>query len=135
MKPVSLIAAAALVAAGTAFAQPYQSQVPSGTPTPAPAAPPPATAPATAPSAAPAVPVVTVAGHKCEKPEFPGKIAPEPRIRKWSTDFRAYVDCLKGYIGERNATIEANSKAAKTAVEEFNTNVTEFNEQIKTLNQ
>ena len=84
---------------------------------------------------APAAPVVTIAGHKCEKPEFPGKIAPDTRIRKWSADFRLYVDCLKAYIAERNAAIEANSKAAKSAVDEFNTNVAEFNETIKSLNQ
>jgi hypothetical protein len=111
MKTVSLYAAAALVAAGTALAQ------------------------APAPAAAPPAPTVTIAGHKCEKPEFPGKVAPDTRIRKWSADFRLYVDCLKAYIAERNATIEANSKAAKTAVEEFNTNVAEFNETIKSLNQ
>ena len=65
---------------------------------------------------------------------MPGRLAPETRIRKWSADFRGYVDCLKGYIGERNATIEANSKAAKAAVDEFNTSVTEFNETIRSLN-
>lgn len=90
--------------------------------------------PAASTPTAPTAPLPVIAAHTCEKPEFPGKIASETRIRKWSTDFRGYVDCLKAYIGERNATIEANSKAAKSAVEEFNTSVTEFNETIKTLN-
>ena len=113
MKSASLLALVAFAAALPALAQ----------------------APA-APAAAPApVPVVEIAAHKCEKPEFPGKLAPDTRIRKWSADFRAYIDCLKVYIGERNATIEANSKAAKSAVEEFNSNVAEFNEQVKALNQ
>lgn len=111
-KPIFLAVAAALaLTCGTLVAQ---------TPAPAPAA--------------PSAPLPTIEGHKCEKPEFPGKIAPESRIRKWSNDFRAYVDCLKAYIAERNAAIEANSKAAKSAVEEFNTNVTEFNDTIKSLN-
>ena len=61
-----------------------------------------------------------------------GQVAPRG---EWSDDFSGYIECLKGYIGERNATIEANSKAAKTAVEEFNTNVDEFNEQIKSLSE
>ncbi|MEO8484774.1 MAG: hypothetical protein ABI585_00410 [Betaproteobacteria bacterium] len=89
--------------------------------------------PATAPAAAPPAPVVAIAAPACEKPEFPGKVAPDPRIRKWSADFRAYLECLKAYVGERNATIEANSKAAKKAVEEFNSDVAEFNEQVKSL--
>jgi hypothetical protein len=84
---------------------------------------------------APAAPMPTVAAHTCTKPEFPGKLAPQTRHKKWSDDFKLYVECLKGYIGERNAAIEANSKAAKAAVEEFNVNVTEFNEQIKSLGE
>jgi hypothetical protein len=118
-QPVFLAVAAALaLASGAAFAQ-------------SPAAPAAAGAPA---ATAPTAPLPTIAPHKCEKPEFPGKIAPETRIRKWSTDFRGYVDCLKVYIGERNAAIEANSKAAKAVVDEFNASVTEFNETIRSLN-
>ena len=86
-------------------------------------------APAAAPTAQP------VPAHKCAKPEFPGKLATERMVKAWSDNFRGYIDCLKGYIGDRNATIEANSKAAKEAVDEFNTNVNEFNEQVKKLNE
>ena len=124
MRLATFIAAAAFVAAGSAHAQ--QS------PAPAPAA---GAAPAAGTPAVITAPLPTIAAHKCEKPEFPGKMAPDTRLRKWSADFRGYVDCLKVYIGERNATIEANSKAAKAAVEEFNTNVNEFNETVKSLNQ
>ena len=108
---LALLALALALASGAPFAQ-----------APAPAA------------TAPTAPLPVIAQHTCQKPEFPGRSANERRIQKWSTDFHSYVDCLKAYIGERNATIEANSKAAKTAVEEFNTSVTEFNETIKTLN-
>ena len=114
MKTVMFLAAAAFVAAPAALAQ--------------------TAAPAPATASSPAV-LPAIDAHKCEKPEFPGKLAPETRIRKWSTDFRTYIDCLKAYIGERNATIEANSKAAKSAVDEFNSNVAEFNDQVKLLNQ
>ena len=87
------------------------------------------------PAPAPTAPMPTIAAHSCAKPEFPGKVAPQSRQKKWSEDFKAYVECLKTYIGERNAAIEANSKAAKAAVDEFNTNVAEFNEQIKSLSE
>lgn len=83
----------------------------------------------------PTAPLPTIAAHTCEKPEFPGKVAPQSRQKKWSDDFKQYVECLKAYIGERNAAIEANSKAAKSAVDEFNTNVAEFNAQVKSLSE
>ena len=88
-----------------------------------------------APAPAPTAPMPTIAAHTCAKPEFPGKVAPQSRQKKWSDDFKAYIECLKGYIGERNAAIEANSKAAKSAVDEFNTNVAEFNAQVKSLSE
>jgi len=90
---------------------------------------------AQAPAPAPSAPPPTIAAPACTKPEFPGKVAPQSRQKKWSDEFKAYIECLKGYIGERNAAIEANSKAAKAAVDEFNTNVAEFNEQIKSLSE
>jgi len=94
-----------------------------------------ALAQAPAPAPAPTAPLPSVAAHACTKPEFPGKVAPQSRQKKWSEEFKAYVECLKTYIGERNATIEANSKAAKSAVDEFNTNVAEFNAQVKSLSE
>jgi hypothetical protein len=84
--------------------------------------------------AAPAPAPTVVAPHKCEKPEIPGRLAPETRIRKWSVDFKVYGDCLKAYIAERNAVIEAQGKAAKATVDEFNASVHEFNEAVKALN-
>jgi hypothetical protein len=76
-----------------------------------------------------------IAAPSCTKPEFPGKVAPQARQKRWSDDFKVYIECLKTYIGERNAAIEANSKAAKAAVDEFNTNVAEFNAQVKSLSE
>ncbi|MFI4925791.1 MAG: hypothetical protein ACHQJ7_11705 [Vicinamibacteria bacterium] len=80
-------------------------------------------------------PMPAIAGHTCAKPEFPGKVATQSRQKKWSDDFKGYIECLKTYIGERNAAIEANSKAARTAVEEFNADVAEFNAHIKSLSE
>lgn len=108
-KTSSLLVGAALALAGSAFAQ--------------------------APAPAPMASMPTIAGHTCAKPEFPGKVAPQSRQKKWSDDFKVYIECLRTYIGERNAAIEANSKAAKTAVEEFNTDVAEFNAHIKSLSE
>ncbi len=111
------VAMAALVLSAVAAAQ---------TPPAAPAAP--------AKAGLPTVTVPPVASHACSKPEFPGRVSPEARLRKWSTDFLEYIDCLKRYVAERNATIEANNKGAKAAVDEFNASVTEYNETVKSLN-
>jgi hypothetical protein len=69
----------------------------------APLAPALAQAPAT-PAEPPPVP-----SHACVKPEFPGRVASQSAIRRWQTDFRSYVDCMKAYIADRNAAIAAQS--------------------------
>lgn len=74
-------------------------------------------------------PVVNVAPHACTKPgEFPGRVAQQPRILKWSNDVRAYTECLKAYVAERNASIDANAKQAKSAIDEYNAAVKDFND-------
>lgn len=74
-------------------------------------------------------PVVNVAPHACTKPaEFPGRVAQQQRIVKWSSDVRAYTECLKAYVAERNATIDANAKQAKSAIDEYNAAVKDFND-------
>lgn len=105
MKPAAACLAALLVTAPLA---PALAQVPA-----TPAAPPP------------------VPSHSCVKPEFPGRIASESMIRRWQTDFRAYVDCMKAYIAERKAAIDAQAAKAKAAVDEINANVAEYNETVK----
>ncbi|CAG0992951.1 hypothetical protein BURK1_02370 [Burkholderiales bacterium] len=75
----------------------------------------------------------TVPPHKCEKPEFPGRVSPQAKLQRWTSDFRAYLECVKAYVNERNAAIDAQSKAAKIAVDEFNAGVTEYNETVKTF--
>lgn len=82
------------------------------------------------PAAAPAV-----APPTCVKPEFPGRVAVDAKLRRWSKEFKDYIDCLKAYVGERNAVIDANSKAAKAAVDEFNASVTEYNETVTSMKQ
>ena len=81
----------------------------------------PALAQVPATSAVPPVP-----SHTCVKPEFPGRVAPQPKLRRWQADFRAYVDCMKAYLAERNASIDALAAKAKAAVDEINANVAEF---------
>ena len=106
MKPAAAIAAALLVVAPLA---PAYAQVP----------------------ASPAVPPVP--SHTCAKPEVPGRVAPQPKLRRWQSDFKAYVDCMKAYLAERNAAIDAQAAKAKAAVDEINASVAEYNETVKSL--
>jgi len=94
-----------------------------------------ATAPlAPALAQAPAMPAAPpVPSHTCVKPEFPGRVAPQPKLRRWQADFRAYLDCIKVYLGERNAAIDAQAVKAKAAVDEINASVAEYNETVKSL--
>ena len=83
---------------------------------------------------APAAPAATpVPSHTCSKPEFPGRVAPQPKLRRWQADFRTYLDCMKAYLSERNAAIDAQAAKAKAAVDEINAGVAEYNEAVKSL--
>lgn len=93
-----------------------------------------AQSPAPAPTASPPIVVAPVAPPKCDKPEFPGRLAPDTRLRKWSADVRVYLDCLKAYVAERNAHIDVHNKAAKAAADDYNAGVKDYNEAVKSLN-
>ena len=41
------------------------------------------------------------------------------------------MDCLKTYLNERNAAIDAQAAKAKATVDEINAGVAEYNEAIK----
>ncbi len=78
-------------------------------------------------------PAPTVPPHGCVKPDFPGKSAVDAKIRRWSADYKDYTECLKAYVGERNAVIDVNAKAANAAVAEFNSSVKEYNDIVKSM--
>ena len=78
-------------------------------------------------------PAPSVPSPACAKPEFPGRVAPQPKLRRWQTDFRAYIDCMKAYLAERNAAIDAQAAKAKAAVDEIGGSVAEYNEAVKSL--
>lgn len=90
-----------------------------------------ATAPLPAFGQAPAAPAVP--SHSCVKPEFPGRVSPEPKIRRWQSDYRAYIDCLKAYLNERKAAIEAQTAKANSIIDQINADIAEYNETIKSL--
>ena len=61
--------------------------------------------------------------HKCEpKPEYPGRLAlqVDSARRNFERNQKAYDTCMKAYLADRNAAIEANKKAANAAIDEYN---------------
>ena len=71
--------------------------------------------------AAPAAPQVPQAS--CEpKPAYPGAKAIQHDMKReaFQKELKAYQDCIRNYVGERKAYIEASNAAIRTAVEEHN---------------
>jgi hypothetical protein len=86
-----------------------------------------ALAQAPAAPAAPATPEIPAA--KCEpKPAYPGlKAVQDERKREiFQKDLKSYQDCIRVYVGERKAAVDANNAAMRTAVEEHNAIMTKI---------
>lgn len=74
-----------------------------------------------APEATPAPAAVDPYKHKCgEIPEFPRKLAPESQKRAFERALRDYGTCIRLYVEERNAAMNAQRKTVQTYVDEYN---------------
>ncbi len=71
-----------------------------------------------APAAAPAAPVI--APNTCVKPEYPGKMASSQRFNAFNREYTAYGECVKKYVEETKALMNAAIAAVNGAVEDFN---------------
>lgn len=111
-----------VVAAVPALAQyPMPKAAPPPTPSanPAPAqTPAAAVAPAQAPAAPTALPAVPA--HNCIAPEYPGINASNTKVTAFNRDYKTYGDCIKKYVDENRAWVEAVVAANNKAVEEYN---------------
>jgi hypothetical protein len=76
-----------------------------------------------APAATGAAPVPAIPPAKCEpKPVYPGvkAIQDEKKREAFQLELKSYQDCIKAYVGERKAFVEASNAAIRAAVEEHN---------------
>ena len=106
------IFAAITIATSTAFAQ----------------APAPATG--TPPVAAPAASASTT--QACVKPgHYPGKKASDNKKEAWIAEIRAWGDCVKIFVADLRAQVDAKIKLANSTIEEYNTGVKELQEEQK----
>ncbi|MDQ6916735.1 MAG: hypothetical protein M3023_02835 [Pseudomonadota bacterium] len=69
---------------------------------------------------APAPSALVIPPNKCVKPEYPGKLANAQRFNAFNKDFNAYGECIKKYVDDTKAILNAAAAAANGAVEEFN---------------
>lgn len=81
---------------------------------------------------APATPAATVPPAKCEpKPVYPGAKAIQHDMKReqFQKELKAYQDCVKNYVAERKAYIEASNAAIRTTVEEHNAVMTRIRDE------
>ena len=85
--------------------------------------------PAPAPAAAPtAVPAPVIGPNTCVKPEYPGKTAPQQRFNAFNRDYTKYGECVKKYVEDTKAIMNAAIAAVNGAVEDFNKFTAEIHE-------
>jgi hypothetical protein len=68
---------------------------------------------------------------QCEpKPEYPGRLAMQSNLRAdgFNKDIKRYQECMKKYIGERQAVSKANDDSANAAITEYNNAMKKINE-------
>jgi hypothetical protein len=124
------VLAALALAATPALAQyttrpaPVQVQVPPAPPSAAPA-PAPAAAPAAAPAKPAALPVVPP--HTCVAPTFPAKDAVNAKVVAFNADYKTYGDCIKKYVEDNRAWVNAVVEVDNKAIDEYN----KYNETLK----
>ena len=84
---------------------------------------------AAAQAPAPAAPLPEVARPKCEKPEWPGRHATRNQQQNFDRTFKAYGECTKAYVDERQAAMRAHQTASQAAIDEYNAVVTAINKE------
>jgi hypothetical protein len=97
---------------------------------------------AAAQTTAPVAPTMTPAPN-CENPGEPpgantsllGKGAAEARRSDWSRKMKLYLDCLRSFASDQQATAAPHIKAANAAIEEYNKSIKLYNDQLEAAKQ
>jgi hypothetical protein len=83
---------------------------------------------AQAPAADPAAPTT----QTCPRPgHYPGKAASDNKKEAWLSEVRAWGDCVKNYVADLRAQVDAKIKLANSTIEDYNTGVKELQEEQK----
>ena len=92
------------------------------------------TAPAQAPGATAAAasggpPIPAVPPHNCVQPVYPGKNAPDSKIRDFNATNKTYGDCIRKYVDSVRTLANNAIQSGNDAVTEYN----KFTEDVKKL--
>src|SRR5471030_2953253 len=69
----------------------------------------------------------------CVKPSpYPGKKAQDDKKSSWQKDVTTWGDCVKKYVAELRAHVDATVKVANAAIEEYNSGIKELQDGQKT---
>ena len=77
----------------------------------------------------PAAPLPDVPKPQCEKPEWPGRHATRNQQQNFDRTFKAYGECTKAYVDERQAAARAHQTSAQAAIDEYNAVLTAINKE------
>ena len=88
-------------------------------------------APAAATAATASAPATTGASP-CVKPNpYPGRKVSDARKEAWSKEIKAWGDCIRNYVAELRAEIDAKIKVANASIESYNAGVKELPDEQK----
>ena len=74
--------------------------------------------------------------HNCTKPgEFPSRLATEGQQRQYQKDYVAFTECLKKFALDQQALAEPHMKASNATINEYNTAVKAYNDEIEKRNK
>jgi hypothetical protein len=71
----------------------------------------------------------TIPPANCKQPEYPGSNAQNSMIVAFNKDYKAYGECIRKYVEENRAWIDAVVETNNKAVEEYN----KYNTDLKKL--
>lgn len=75
--------------------------------------------------AAPASPACVQPGH------YPGAKASEPKKEAWMKEMKSWGDCVKTYVADLRAQIDAKIKLANSTIEDYNAGLKVLQEEQK----
>jgi len=84
--------------------------------------------------AAVAADTAPIAPPKCDpQPRTPGSTmrSEEMIMKRFNESVKAYGDCMKAYIADRQADMKANQDAANAAIADYNAVIKRLNEEAK----
>ena len=76
-------------------------------------------------AAAPAAQTCVMPGH------YPGKKASDTRKDAWMKEMKSWGDCVKNYVADLRAQIDAKIKLANTTIEDYNAGLKALQEEQK----